>query len=460
MKILLILVLFLYCSLSFSQTIDSITVVGQLKGNLRYTKAVLIGFGVGQKTLGMAKIIGEAFTLKIPSTIAPGVYRFQFSQTNTNEYLDIIIDGFEKKVHFTIDLNKSTKLPLFIESNENRRWYDYLAESGIKLMKIELLNQLLNQYPNQEDLIVSQVRHSVLIEKENYNHSFKNFIKSNSNSLSSEMVANTPYYFTNVADLPEIQDYNRRNQYWNHINTANPKFINTPIYTEHILNYLKYYMKPEMKFGIEEMENGFKRSVDTIVQKFSRNKETKKFALQYLTLGFKEIGQEKVLQYIDEKYSDNLNQCLNEADNVAYEERIAGYAMMKVGMQAPEIEFSDAQGKLQKLKNIDSDTVIIVFWASWCPNCSQEMPKLNDLLVTKKGVKVLAISLDDDEKSYEESISKLNNMIHFSEFKKWNGKTVVDYHIVATPSFIVLDKNKRIVGKYNSLDEIVNIGWF
>jgi peroxiredoxin len=450
--------LLLYCSLSFSQTLDSVSIVGQLKGNSRYTKAVLIGFGVGQKPLGAAKINDETFTMKIPNTIVPGVYRFQFSQANANEYLDVIIDGIEKNIHFTIDLNKNSKLPFFSESNENKRWYDYVAQSQKKIIKIKLLNQLLNQYPDQKDKIVAQAKYSLEIEKENYTLDFDKFITSNASSLSSEMVANKPYYFANATDLPAIQDYNRRNQYWDKINTVNPKLITTPIYTEHILNYLKYYLNPEMKFGIEEMENGFKKSADTIMQKFGGNSETKKFALQYLILGFKEIGQEKVLQYIDEKYSAELKQCQNDTDKIAFEERIAGYAMMKVGMQAPDIEYSDAQGKSQKLKDIKSENVIVVFWASWCPNCSQEMPKLNELMATKTGVKVLAISLDEDEKSYMEATSKLTTMIHFSDFKKWNGKTVLDYHIVATPSFIVLDKDKKIIGKFSSLEELEKSG--
>lgn len=458
LKILLKIILSLYCSLVFAQTQDSISVVGQLKGNSRYTKAVLIGFGIGQHPLGAAKIINETFYLKIPNTIQPGVYRFQFSQVNANEYLDVIIDGIERKIHFTIDLNKNVKVPFFIESNENRRWYDYLAESQIKLMKIELLNQLLNQYPDKKDTIVTQVKYSLEIEKENYNHNFQNYITSNPSSLSSDMVANRPYYFTNAADLPQIQDFNRRNQYWDKINTINPKLITTPIYTEHILNYLKYYRNPEMKFGIEEMDNGFMKSVDTIMQKFGGNSETKNFALQYLILGFKEIGQEKVMQYIDEKYSNELKQCQTETDNIALEKRKTGYALMKVGMQAPEIEFTSPQGKLQKLKDINSDTIIIVFWASWCPNCSQDMSKLNELMAKNSRVKAIAISLDDDEKSYEQATSKLKNMNHFSDFKKWNGKTVLDYHIVATPSFIVLDKDKKIIGKFRSLEELEKSG--
>jgi peroxiredoxin len=131
---------------------------------------------------------------------------------------------------------------------------------------------------------------------------------------------------------------------------------------------------------------------------------------------------------------------------------------MKVGMQAPDIEFYDAQGKLQNLNRIESNTIIVAFWASWCPHCSQEMPKLNELIATKTGIKVLAISLDDDENSYKEATSKLTTMIHFSDFKKWNGKTVLDYHIGATPSFIVLDKDKKIIGKYSSLEELEKSG--
>ena len=440
----------------FSQTQDSISIVGHLKGNTRYSKVVLIGFGVGQKPLGAAKINDETFTLNIPVSILPGVYRFQFSQVNANEYLDLIIDGMEKKIHFTIDLNKETKVPLFSESNENKRWYDYLAQSQVKLMKIELLNQLWNQYPDQKDKIVRQVQQTVQLEKENYTLDFEKFSKTNPFSWSSEMVANRPYYFAKATDLPQIQEYNRRNHFWDHINTGNPKLINTPIYTEHILNYLKYYLNPEMKFETVEMENGFMKSVDTIMQKFGGNKETKDFALQYLTIGFKEIGQEKVLQYIDENYNTDWNQCQNETDKNAFEERKAGYARMKIGMQAPEIEFRDEQGNAKTLKDMESDIVIVAFWASWCPNCSEEMPKLNDLIKTKLGVKVLAISLDEDEKSFKEGILKLTTMNHFSDFKKWKGKSVMDYNIVATPSFIVLDKDRKILGKYSSLDGMIN----
>lgn len=459
LKTIVKIILFLFCNLLLSQTKDSISIVGQLKGNSRFTKVVLISFGVGQKIVGAAKIQNEIFALKIPNTIAAGVYRFQFSQANSNEYIDVIIDGVEKKIDFVIDLNKNSKLPSFLESNENKRWYDYLAQSQIKLIKIELLNQLLNQYPDKKDKIVSQVEHSVQLEKENYNLNFEEFIKKNALSWSSEMVANRPYYFTNATDLPEIQDYNRRNHFWDKINTINSKLINSPLYTEHILNYLKYYMNPEMKFGIEEMENGFKKSADTILQKFKGNKETNDFALHYLTLGFKEIGQEKVLHYLDEKYNTDLNQCQNETVKSAFEERIAGYAKLKVGVQAPEIEFNDAQGNKKTLKDISSDIVIVAFWASWCPNCVQEMPKLNSLIETKKGTKVLAISLDEDWKSYDEAILSLNNMIHYSDFKKWNGKSVIDYHIVASPSFIVLDKEKKIIGKYSSIVEMENAGF-
>ena len=454
LRILVKITLFLYSSLLFSQTQDSIRIVGHLEGNSKYSKVVLIGFEVGQKTLGAAKIIKDTFSFNVPFTILPGVYRFQFSQVHVNEYLDVIIDGVEQKIQFTIDLNNNTKLPFFIESNENKRWYDYLAQSQIKLRKIELLDQMLDQYPDQNDKIIGKIKQSVKIEKEKYSIDFEKFCSLNTRSLATEMVANRPFYFTNASDLPQIQNYNRRNHFWDHINTSNPKLINTPIYSEHILNYLNYYRNPEMKFDVTEMENGFMKSVATIVQKFGGNKETKDFALQYLTLGFKEIGQEKVLQYMDEKYSTDWKECQNETSKKDFDQRIAGYAKMKVGIQAPDIEYNDVQGYAKKLKDIEGETIIVAFWASWCPSCSDEMPKLNELIATNKTVKVLAISLDEDKKRYSEAILNLNNMIHYSDFKKWNEKSVIDYNVVATPSFFVLDKDKKIIGKYNSLAEL------
>lgn len=439
----------LYSVCSFAQ--DSIVIQGDLKNNSRFAKVVVTKFGIGSFPIAAFPIKNNKFRITAPIAIEPGIYRLQYSQT-ANEYLDIIIDGKEKNIVFSLDLLEDVekRKPIFTQSQENQNWYNYQNQSQLQLQKIVALQQALAGYPNTTDKIVTQLQKAVTQEQQLYRNQEIIFLKKHKSSWAAQMVQNKPVYFTNPREEWRIQDRNKLDKYWNTIQTNNPKLINTPLYTEHILDYLKYYMNPEMHFTEEEMNAGFKKSVDTIMQKFSANEDTKKFALQYLQLGFKELGNEKVLQYIDEKYQELAAQCQDETDKAAFDKRMEGYAAMKEGMQAPNISFSNKS----TIYDIQSNQTLVVFWASWCPHCMEELPKVNTWAKENPNTKVVAISLDDDQAAYEETIKQFPNLIHNSDLKKWKGKAVNDYFVYGTPTFILLDKDKKIVGKFTSLEGV------
>ena len=137
---------------------------------------------------------------------------------------------------------------------------------------------------------------------------------------------------------------------------------------------------------------------------------------------------------------------------------MAGYAAMKEGNQAPNIIFekqiNSSSALAVGLYNIKSEQTLVVFWASWCPHCMEEMPKLNEWAKNNPNTKVIAISLDEDKTAYENAISNFTNLSHYCDFKKWNSKAVKDYYIYGTPTFILLDKDKKIVGKYSSFEQV------
>lgn len=439
------------CITSLANAQDSIVIQGNLHNNSHFAKVIVNKFGVGSFAIAAAPITNQKFSLAAPSTIEPGVYRFQYSQT-TSDYVDVIINGKEKNISFTLDVMVAPeqRKPIFTQSQENQNWYDYQNQSQLQLQKIGALQQALTLYPNTIDKIVVQLQKATAQEQQNYYKQEVTFLKSNTNTWAASMVKNKPVYFTNPRDDWRIQNRNKIDNYWNTIQTNNPQLINSPLYTEHILEYLKYYMNPEMHFEEEEMNAGFIKSVDTIMQKFSANEETKKFALQYLQLGFKELGNEKVLQYIDENYKALAAQCQDETDKAAFDKRMAGYAAMKEGAQAPNITFTNNS----TLYEIQSEKTIVVFWASWCPHCLEELPKVNAWAKENLNTKVIAISLDDDKTAYETAIKQYPNLYQNIDLKKWKGKAVNDYYIYGTPTFILLDKDKKIVGKYSSFAEI------
>ena len=63
---------------------------------------------------------------------------------------------------------------------------------------------------------------------------------------------------------------------------------------------------------------------------------------------------------------------------------------------APAFTLKDLEGKDVSLEDQKGKVVLVNFWASWCPPCKDEFPKLNELAVAygDKDVAVIAVTLD------------------------------------------------------------------
>ena len=435
---------------------DSIVISGKIQNNTRFAKVVVKKFGVGSFDIAAVPIHQGEFRIVAPKETEPGVYRFQYSQNSLSEYVDVIIDGKEPLISFSLDVANpiEDRAVVFSQSAQNKAWYGYKAEEKLRLKKLQALQNALALYPDSKDEIVKQLKTAISKEQKSYDKAYQQFTKTYVGTWAGDMVANTRAYFTNPKDDWRIQDFEHRNHFWDAVDTKNPKLIHSPLYTEQILNYLQYYMNPEMKFGEEEMKAGFKKSVDTIVQRFSGNDTTRRFAIKYLQLGFKDIGQEEVLQYIDQKYAV-AEQCNSNEPDDELQKRLKGYEALKIGNAAPELYITDSTGTKLGLKDLPQDKIVLVFWASWCPHCIDEMPRINQWASEQKDAVVIAISLDDNAEAYKQAIAAYPNMVHVCDLQKWKGQTVQDYYIVATPTIITLDKERKITGKYSNSEELI-----
>ena len=82
------------------------------------------------------------------------------------------------------------------------------------------------------------------------------------------------------------------------------------------------------------------------------------------------------------------------ADYKKLKEGINGYRNLSNTPEAPAIEFVDKDGKKATLADFKGKTVLLNFWATWCPPCIKEMPALNELgkEFKKKDFVVVAIA--------------------------------------------------------------------
>jgi thiol-disulfide isomerase/thioredoxin len=136
---------------------------------------------------------------------------------------------------------------------------------------------------------------------------------------------------------------------------------------------------------------------------------------------------------------------------------------MKKGNTAPDIVFSDnpyAKGipsalLPKKLSDIKSAYTLVAFGAGWCPKCKEEFPQMAAKYANWKaqGMEVVFVSLDEDKTTYD-SFVKDFPFLSVCDLKKWKGTVVNDYYVFGTPTLFLLDKNRKIVLRPNSVNQV------
>jgi thiol-disulfide isomerase/thioredoxin len=149
--------------------------------------------------------------------------------------------------------------------------------------------------------------------------------------------------------------------------------------------------------------------------------------------------------------------------------QLESYRAMKKGNTAPNIEFNSdvlapahAGNIPKKLSAIKSDYTVVVFGASWCPQCTQELSKISGLYKkwNEQGVEVVFVSLDEDEKIFK-SFAGVFPFISICDYKKWESPVAKDYHIFATPTIYLLDNKREILLRPNSVDQLDSwVDWY
>lgn len=110
------------------------------------------------------------------------------------------------------------------------------------------------------------------------------------------------------------------------------------------------------------------------------------------------------------------------------------------------------------LINSKASKTLLVFYQPDCDNCHAQM----DLLIKdypklrEKGVRIISISSDTDRKSYEEDMKRYPwpKEDKICDFKGFAGKNFMNYGIMSTPTFFLLDKDKKVVKRYALFTDI------
>jgi hypothetical protein len=117
------------------------------------------------------------------------------------------------------------------------------------------------------------------------------------------------------------------------------------------------------------------------------------------------------------------------------------------GQTAPEIQTGDVSFLPQN--------ALIVFYETGCGMCHAELDALKKkyALLTDNNVRVISIAADMDKDVFEDTAAGLPWTDKFCDFKGFDGANFSNYGIVGTPTFILVDKEGIVWGRYARLSE-------
>jgi thiol-disulfide isomerase/thioredoxin len=163
----------------------------------------------------------------------------------------------------------------------------------------------------------------------------------------------------------------------------------------------------------------------------------------------------------------NQTSCTLDSD---FAKQLESYRAMKKGNTAPDIIFKGdifALGYGQnnypnKLSDIKSKYTVVVFGASWCPKCTEEVPEIAKQYSKWKaqGVEVVFVSLDESKELFK-NFTSLFPFISFCDYQKWNSTAVKDYYVFGTPTMYLLNEKREILLRPNSVKQMDGwVDWF
>jgi thiol-disulfide isomerase/thioredoxin len=112
-----------------------------------------------------------------------------------------------------------------------------------------------------------------------------------------------------------------------------------------------------------------------------------------------------------------------------------------VGKPAPEFAVTDLTGTELKLSAFHGKTVLLDFWATWCPPCREDAPALAKLYKKYGGkeLEILGISVSEDRQIVEKFLK--GHQGGYPIVLTTENDLSRPYEIGVFPTYMVIDKN-------------------
>jgi thiol-disulfide isomerase/thioredoxin len=401
---------------------------------------------------------------KSTTKLTPGIY-FLVSPKYSILF-DFLVDESQ---HFKIIADtQSLNAFQIIGSKENEIFKAYsksINDLGMQLSSIE------NKYKTATNAKDSASFKELYLTKDKE-------VKAARNSVIKTYPGSMTSFFLNVMQRPEapaIPTFNGKqdslypyfyvkNHFWDNVVFNDNRLIRTPFFEDKLDEYFKNYVSREPDSIIEE--------VQYMLTVAKTGKEIYPFLLfkftnKYIAPEF--MGQEKVFLHLYQNFfAKGDTVLLNEASKKSITER--AYSMManQLGLAAPSLVINTPENKKVSLYDQKAPYTFVAFWDPTCSHCKIEIPRLDSFYKAAwkdLNVKIFSVNINFKELAAWKNFiqeNHLDNWTHAYQTEEDLNKEIKaglpttirqQYDVFKTPTFYLLDANKKIIAKNLSLEQ-------
>lgn len=429
-----------------------------------------------------------------------GVY-ILVTQTKNSFYFQFTVDKLQ---NFTINLDQ-VDVPGTMHSPEDKENEEFFNYVRFMTERNKAMSDLANKLKGKKDStkLINEKQAQFNSEITKYD---AEFMQRNKGSLVYELMRMKQENY--ATDVPKAsngrpdslyQYYYYRNHFLDGINFKDDRVVNTPFMAEKVKRYFEQMVVQHPDSVIRELDRVLGQCTpgstvfNTLVGHFTYKYETNR------AMSFDQYGKsntfEKVFIHLADNYIVNgkTNGYYSDETVKKIKERVDILRNLLPGARVADLYMIDTAdgGKVLRMgfdtahtsagatflynKNADKITplykhlydvkakyTVLVFWATDCGHCQTEVPKLHKDLAEQKGkidFKVFAVQTKEDlYTGWKRFIveKKLTDFIHvFDPVHINNLKERFD--IQGTPVIYLLDKDKNIIAKKVSTENVVEI---
>ncbi|NHF60605.1 TlpA family protein disulfide reductase [Flavobacteriaceae bacterium TP-CH-4] len=393
----------------------------------------------GQSYIADTAVNNGEFTMALPENAEKGMYRMVYAIPQDEYYFDLIYNGAQD-IGLRFDEQQGVS---FSNSKENSLFKDYFTDINA------LERQLIDYYTEgQKDAVAFN---TIITKLKTLQTSYE--ARANGLYAYDFIAANSPYI---PEKIEPVADYvkNRKQHYFDAIDFGNPVLQASGFLEDKAVNYILTAL-PYKALSPVEAATVMKKNVDTLKQKMRGLPIAYQFGMFHTV--WKRTATNQFDEVSDYIFNNYLQRMAHSIEEMKILDGIALHNRLRLGAVAPEIEWVDGT-EVKKLSTLQgANQYLLIFWSSTCSHCLRELPALHKELTNRKGLKVIAVGLEDEETSWKEESTKLDQFEHAIALGKWESTYARLYGIQETPTYFILDDQKRIVAKPTNDQEVISL---